>query len=478
MAIDVHTFELSVTCTKMVDRDNDDGIAARYQDAERQIDLTPFLGDAGAVRTVKDLDQCSGAFELSFADQMDFATQDSLYARIEPMDMIEIRASRFPADFVGGDLPIIMRGFVDTVRRSEVIGDDGQPRRAVIVTGHDFGKLWEIHQVFWELAIYQEKPMLTAFGLQAALGIEVDMQDIADFIRTFVDKVMNLRIAELEAFSRQIVQRFSTDATVKLGQVIPSRLGEIPEANYWSIISAFADRPWNELFIRDEENGPHLVFREVPYRNLAGAFIMPDATDPGTVEVNEIELIQIDVGRSDARVANFFWTPPGSASLDTSQRAVAGSIIDGSALDFKHGNNLPELYGERKMQVPTGLQPSDVSNLPTRLPADQQQNEAGKYIPWYRLRAMQLQAINRDNSVLEDGGAVVMGREDHQIGRYLRITRGDVTSESYVRSVRHTIQPLSIWTTSLQLERGTGFLNRLKVSGSPYLAEGRRGAYS
>lgn len=478
MSIPVYTFELSVMCTKMVDRDNDTGVAARYSGANRLIDLTPFLGDAGVVRTSKGLGACSGAFELSFGDQMDAETQDSLYARIEPMDLIEIRASRNPENYTGADLPLIMRGFVDLVRRSESIGEDGQPRRNVVITGHDFGKLWEIHQVFWELAIVQEKPMLTAFGLQAALGLEVEMVGVAKFIEAFTTKVMNARIAELEAFSRQTVAKFIVDATVDSGQVIPSRLGEIPEANYWSIISSFADRPWNELFIRDEEDGPHLIFREVPYRGTDGKLIMPTATEPGTIETDFIEVVQLDVGRSDARVANFFWTPPGSSSLDTNQFAVAGSLVDGSALDFKHGNNLPQLYGERKMQVQTSLQPTDVTDLPNRKPAGEQKGEAAKYIPWYRQRAMQLQQMNRDNSVLEDGGAAVMGREDYTIGRYWRLIRGDIISEAYMVSVSHTWQPLSTWSTSIRFERGAGFLARLKVSDSPYLAENRAGVYS
>lgn len=478
MAIPIFTFGLSVTCTKMVARAEDSGIAARYTKADRLIDLTPYLGEAGVVRTVKALGPCSGGFDISFGDQMDSETLDTLYARIEPMDMIEIRASRTPEQFAGDDLPLMMRGFVDSVRRSESVGDDGRPRRTVIITGHDFGKLWEIHQVFWELMIAQERPMLTAFGLQAALGIEVEMAGVSEFMQTFVDQVMNVRIDELEAFSQQTVSRFTLDASVQQGQVIPSRVGEIPEGNYWSVVSAFADRPWNELFIRDEEDGPHVVFRETPYRGIDGKLIMPHAVDPGTVEVDIVEVVQIDVARSDARVANFFWTPPGSSSLDTSQLAVAGSLIDGSALDFKHGNNLPELYGERKMQVPTGLQPTDVTDLPSLSPPGQQQAQGTKYIPWYRQRAQQLQAMNRDNSVLEDGAVTIMGREDYTIGRYLRITRGDLASEAYMVSVSHSWQPLNTWTTNVSFERGNGFLERLKATGSPYTAERQQGLYS
>lgn len=478
MAIPVYTFGLSVTCTKMVDRDEDNGVAARYAGADRLIDLTPYLGEAGAVRTSKSMGQCSGSFEISFGDQMDPGFMDSLYARLEPMDMIEIRATRDPHAYVGRDMPLVMRGFLDLVRRSETVGEDNRPRRVVILSGHDFGKLLEIHQVFWELTIVKERPMLTAFGLQAALGLKVEMVGVSQFVQTFVDKVANAKIADLEMFSRQVVKRFVAETSVEQGQIIPSRVGEVMDTTYWGLVSAFADRPWNELFIRDEEDGPHVIFREVPYRGLDGKYIMPTAADPGTVDLDIAEVVQLDVGRSDSRVANFFWTPPGSSSLDSSGYAVVGSLVSGSALDFRHGNNLPELYGERKMQVMTALQPDVLTDLPTRLQPIDQQAAAGTYVPWYRTRARQLQQLNRDNSVLEDGGIVAMGREDYTIGRYLRLTRGDLVSEFYVTGVTHTMQPLNVWTTSLQVERGTGFLTRLRVSDSPYLAENRPGPYS
>lgn len=477
MTVPVYTFDIDVRCIKMVQRT--DGMAERFTGADRVIHLTPFLGDAGAVRTSKALHQPAGAFEISFGDRLDEGALDSTYARIEPMDMIEIRASRYPEQYVGRDLPLIMRGFVDAVRRTESIADDERPRRAVVITGHDFGKLWLIHQVFWELASAQEKQMLTRFGLQVQLGLKPEALGIGAFLKIFTEKVMNERIAEMSAFAQQAVSPFIPDTSgVQDGMVLPAIVGDISAGTYWTIIGTFADRPWNELFVRDEEDGPHLVFRETPYKDLGGQLIMPHATDPGTVEADIAEVVQWDVSRSDMRVANFYWTPPGSSSVITNQYAVTGAIVDQSALDFQHGNNKPELFGEKRMEAPTGLLPPDGRGLPANLPASERKAEGDKYVEWYRLRAKQLQAMNRDNSVLEDGGAVLLGREDHVIGKYLKLYRGDLTSEAYMVSVSHTFQPLVTWTTTVQFERGTGFLERNKMKQSPYLAEGRAGPYS
>ncbi|HEY0205066.1 MAG TPA: hypothetical protein VGC15_13065 [Acetobacteraceae bacterium] len=476
MSVPVYRWALDVRLLKLVDRK--DGVAARYTKADRSIDLTPFLGDGGAVSTTKTLrGEPSGAFSVSFGDQIEPSVRDTVYALVEPMDMIEIRASREPHKYAGKDLPLIMRGFVSSVRRSRNISDD-TPQRGVVISGHDFGKLWMIHQVWQELATVTEQPVLTVFGLQAALGIKVAVMDIEEFMAEFVNKVMNPKIAKMAAFANRQIKPFVLETSVKEGRLIPNVISSMAQGPYWNIIAAVSDAPWNELFVRDEEDGPHLVFRPAPFKGLDGKLILQDAKDPGTVFVPDVQIVQSDESRTDSRIANFFWTPPGTSSLDTNQYATAGALIDGSALDFKHPNNAPELYGEKKMEAGTSLIPDDSKGQTGTQAIGDRPAEATRYVQWYRHRADQLQAMNRDNGVLEDGSLAVMGREDYVIGKYVRITEGDLDREAYVISVSHTLAPLGSWDTTLQVERGTGFLERNKAQGSPYYAEGRKGPYS
>lgn len=142
MPVKVYRPAVTVTLFKMVGRR--DGQAERYAGAERELDLTPFLGDQGTIRTVKDLHQPAGAFTITIPDQVHRGSGDSLYGYIEPMDMVEIRAAREPHRFAGGKLPLLMRGFISSVRRPEGIGKDGTPQRVVVLQGHDMGKLWMI----------------------------------------------------------------------------------------------------------------------------------------------------------------------------------------------------------------------------------------------------------------------------------------------------------------------------------------------
>lgn len=478
MGVRVYTPQIEVTLVKMLDRK--DGMADRFTKAERVIDLTGYLGEAGAVQTTKSITEACGAFSISFADDIQYAVKDSLHVLIEPMDLIEIRGSRDAAAYAGERLPLIMRGFVSSIRRTESMGQDGSPARAVVISGHDFGKLWMIHGVWYEKAEAEGQPLLTVFGLLDTLGFAVRAFQISDFIKTFCLEVMNVRVKELRVFAKfaQQVRPFVPECSVKQGEIMPRVQETIVSGPYWNIIKAASDGPWNELFVRDEEDGPHLIFRPAPYKDLKGNYILDDAADPGTVDIGIDEVVQWDVTRTDGRVGNFFWVPPGGSSFDTNAQATAGSIVDATAFDFKHGNNKPELFGYKKMQAETILIPNGTPGISAEQPAASRAPMNQNSLAWHKQRAKELQAMNRDNSVFEDGGATIMGHERIVIGKYIRLTRGQLVSEAYVTSVSHSIQPLSTWSTTISFERGTGFLERNRLKGSPFIAEGRDGPYS
>ena len=61
MAVTVYRPYYQVTLTKMVRRSGG-GVAERYSGADRQVDLTPFLSEGGAVKVVKGINDPAGAF--------------------------------------------------------------------------------------------------------------------------------------------------------------------------------------------------------------------------------------------------------------------------------------------------------------------------------------------------------------------------------------------------------------------------------
>lgn len=455
------------------------GVAYRWQTANAEFDITSMLGDAGVVRTTKSLEDPCGGFAVSFADKEDPKGLDTLYGLLEPMDLIEIRMAREPWRYAGGQLPLVMRGFISELRRSETLAPDGTPRRAVIITGQDMGKLWQIHQLLPE-TIYasNSSPYMDTYRLQAATGIEVAYLPVNEFMRQLTERVMNEKVAQLSAFANAYVPPFVIRASVPEGIVSCSLVAPFA-GPFWQLAELVADRPWNELFIEDTEAGPDVIFRPAPFKHVySGAFIMPGAQPPGTIYRTEEDVVSWDAKRSDHRVSNFYWCPPGSSMLDTSVQANVASLQSADLMDFDYPNSAKALFGARKMTVETRLLPNDVPDTPIRFNGQRRIDEGRKVINWHTHRAIQLKEMNRDNVALEEVTATMKGHEEYKVGRYFQLTRGQIVSESYITRVSQIFRPLKLFETSLTLERSTGFLMRDQAGGRPFYGEGREGPYS
>lgn len=477
MGIHVYTPTLSVVLTRLVNRV--DGSPVPTTSGFKTIDLTPYLGPAGMVRTIKDIHQPAGGFSISFADKMHPEFLDTVYALCEPMDMVEIRASRTPQNYQGTQLPLIMRGFVSSVDRAESMSADGTPQRTVTITGQDSGKLLMINHIYFQVMTITDQHYLETFHMFTSRGIDVGAIPVNDFMHQLIESVVNKKIDQLNVFADAQVKPFVVDATVPDGVVFAQMAINFDQFTVWQLAEFFADRPFNELYTLDAENGPHLVFRPAPYRSLDdGSLIMNGATDPGIIEVDIEDVVAVTTARTDSRVANFFWCVPGASTLDTNAFMNVAALQAGWPLDFSHPNNAPELFGVRGMQVGTNLLPNSISAPVNQLPSGEQNKGINDQTDWWAKRAQQLKAMNRDNSAFEEGGMVCKGSEDYLIGHELQLTRGDVVSSQYITAVSHSIAPLASWSTSLHFTRGTGFTERNKSQSSPYIAEGRKGVYT
>lgn len=447
------------------------------------LDLAQFLGDAGTVRTTKSIYEPAGGWTISFADKNSNEGGDTVYALVEPMDMVEIRMKRIPRTPLGGQLPLIMRGFVSSVERVETINPDGSPNRVVVLQGQDMGKLWLIHQLLPEIIKAKGREYLEKFSLLASQEIAARYWPVSELVREFTEGVMNARVAELTGISGVQVPPFTVDATVPEGIVSPALLQPF-KGKYWEFIETIADRPWNEAWVEDFEDGPVLHFRPAPFRDLGGGMILPGAAEPGTIERDSEDIVKLDVRRTDHRVANFFWVPPGTSSLHTNNMTSIGSLYDGSQLDEGYGNNNPTLFGLRKMEAHSRLLPGALSETPIRYPPGGPRYAAGRETTtWHQYRATQLKLLNRDNVALEEVTMILKGHEDFRPGRYYRITRGQrrgsgLVTEQYAINIAHTFAPLRTWTTTVTCIRGDGFLVRDETAANPYWLEGRAGPYT
>lgn len=465
------------------------------------IDITPFLGDAGSVRTMKGVDEPCGGFSIVFADRCTGEGADTVYALAEPMDLVEIRMARIP---VGNSAkpPLVMRGFISSIRRPETIAPDGAPQRMVVIQGQDMTKLWFNWSILPEAQMAGNLvSMLSTYSLLAATGINFAIRPVSAFIKEFTEEIMNAGVRRLSAFSGQAIPTFDTSRVTvpdSQGLVSAAILQGFPGGTYWDVIDYVSDRPWNEMWIFDPPDGgnPQLVFRPVPYMHLTGGFILPGAEDPGTIRRDIGEIVSLDALRTDHRVANFYWVPPGTSLPDSAGMSAVNATFrlaggqDGPLFSINHDNSNIALYGLRKMQHDTRLIPSEIPD-----PRSANLNTVGVRLRageittlWNIQRAIQLKELNWDNVAFETVEMVLKGHEELVPGKYLEWTRGQfrdsgLVSKGYIMRVAHAWVPLksgngSAWNTTLTIERSDGFYKRDQISASPYWTEGRRGPYS
>lgn len=477
MTIDVAAPKVQATLFKMVGR-RPEG-SERYNRASRKFDLTRFLGPGGSIHIQKAVNQPTGSCAMVFNDRIDPSTLDSVSALIEPMDMIEVRGSVRPHLYQGRELPLLMRFFVSEIRHSESAGTAEAPLRTVTVAGEDCGKLLLIHHMWWQVAALQQAEVqyLNVFKMQATAGIDVGYLPVGEFMKQLL-QVANLKINKLPPFAPEQVKPFSIASSVTEGRVSPNRVASY-DGSIWGLMSQYADMPWNEIWCDDripdggDEPGneaPVLIFRPSPFRGIDGAMVNPEADSPRGFIISDRYIQTIERSRSDRNVANWFWTPPGASMLEDGFAVSNASLQNGSQFDFEHPNNMPSLYGIKKMEVQSVLLPNEYGGS---RPAG-----GGELVQWHEKRAQMLRAMNRDNVMWEDGTLTMAGDEEARCGREVIVRRGGSSWEAYVPSVSHTIRAMADWTTTLSFVRGTSFNNRIQSGGSVMLQEVGRGPYT
>lgn len=475
---EVTTPRIEIKLVKTMDRQN--GLAKRYEGARRERDLTPYLYDQGMVHVTKSLYSPAGGFTITFPDQPDPDVSDTLYALIEPMDVIEIRMGRGH-----GEIPIVMRGFVQRIGRAETILPDGSPQRIVLVQGHDYGAVFHWFQVIWNKAYMEaaasegKSPLLTVFKLQdLTSGEPVPMQPAGDAMKSIVLLLANGWLKGLDALHKDnAVLELGADTDQATEGSISALFVGAHEGDLWSLIAHIGDLDWMEFFVEDREDKPWCVYRPKPWRDAyTGKLIMPGAKEPGTVEMDALYLRSSNLGHSGEQVANWYWVES-TIDLLNPQRATIETMLRGTASVEDQENCDPRLFGARKRTAISTQWGTLTYRYPSELGYASREDHSQAQANWRGIRRDQLIALHKDNSVFEEGVLAMRGDPRLQVGKYLKLTRGSFTSEYYMTGVDHMFMPMRDWATSVQVERGTGLLNRMKEKGSPIWMEGRPGAY-
>ncbi len=482
MSVRTYTPQVKVTLMKNIRRD-EAGVSKRYTGARTTVDLTPFLGENGAVTTHKSILAPMGQFSITLTDQRDGQTQDTLYAMAEPMDSIEIRMAREPHK-TPGELPIVMRGFVTQVHRSESMGPNGRPQRQVVIEGADYGLAFARVRLSYLESMDRPEALAMAAGL-LLVGLDAQPYPAGEFARRVTDSWVNPWLGEF--FARSLAGNDPTsttaaarviavDSSVAEGMINPYSIQPY-DRPVWEWLAEQCDLSWNELFVEDRPEGPTLVYRAMPFKDINGHWIDQGASKAmtDTIGVKDDAIVSMDVSRSDANVANVYWADPTNVALNSSDRQKVASYIAGDLFD-DGPNSDRSLYGSRlmtttMMQAPTGF------GRGSSLPPDETEKHAIATADWCKVRRDALKALNRDNVAFEDVSMTLRGDEGIRPGNYIRVNRGGFRFEFYAQAVSHEFRPFQGYTTSVQGIRGTGLIERSKMPASPYATEGRAGAY-
>lgn len=482
-----HQPGISVVVHKRIERRR--GVAERVSGADRRIDLTPFLGEGSSVRVRKHIREPAGSFNITLSDKIDSVQQggrkgtlDSLYAALEPMDYVEIRAARNPHLYVGRglkeNLPIVMRGFVTDVRRNETVGADGRPRRTVTIAGQDYGKIPQIVVLFFRADYAAANYWLSSFPLHVLTGFDVSAMSAEDWIGRVVESILNAWLREMTSFTKiqGLIPFFGLDSSVSKGKVAPLGMQHF-RGTMWQFILDWADTPWNEVFIEDREDGPVVVYRPNPMLDADGRSPQGVKTPRMDLAVRAADIVSSDLGRTDTNVANFYWVEAPRTMLLSAGELNIQSLASGRLTVLDVLNCDPRLYGLRQMSAQTNQLDSTARRLQTDLTPDEETKHNQNQIDWIAERRELLKRMNVDNAVFESGSLVVKGDERFKPGRYVDIIRGNLRSQAYVPCVAHDYVPFRGFTSTLTIERGTGFLERTKAQGRPYLGEMTGGPY-
>lgn len=409
-------------------------------------DISKNLGDAGSVSLRKDLRAPMGEAVIDFPDMPapGGLARDSLYGTTAVMDPIEIKMR-------AGTGPVwvtVLRGFIRGIERNEQVGGDGRVQRRVTLHAHDCGAAFvmeSVHQfISWQ---NQGKNRPPPFDWLAEYQLESTPKPIATFMLQLAsNSTKDIMAAAGFAFIPKM--------TVKKGAVNPCAVFT-DQGTIWSMMSMYADMPWNELFVRESEAGPELVFRPTPWRTIHGV-PLPDVDPADLVDdlfriVPVSNVVSLHAQRDDAELVQHVWV----TSPNFTQAMV-------SAMGVRAGTINPETkakFGDRFQALRTVLIPDEGSVLLNQKEPDFK-SSSESYDQWLSDRITWARMAGEDTHEFERGTLTIKGDPTVRVGDYFRVKRGALAWDGYCVAVSHDFQPYRQYLTTIEYIRGNQWVRR------------------
>jgi hypothetical protein len=489
-----------------------------------EISFEDLRGHVVQFACTRHLGQEAGSFTLTLLQKRPPAkfNAESWTHIIDTMDYVELWAWIPPRT---PDRPL-MRGWVDGVGGTFSIGD-GQPAQAVQVTGRDFGKLALMTKLYYtdevdgqvdaeQIAIMQhwrdgfDKVMKVKREEIGELSPPAgdNMEDVLhplDIMKVIFNEFLVPQIDALQGtfkeFSASLpnpVMAFkfdgidaATDENLTLYSSVfaPVHVDTNALVDVWSLLRAYQNSPWRELFFDEDPEAPVLRYRETPWLDKSGSAVQPVngapfASSVQTVPVSLRDRTEWALYRSDEKISNFIFTFPAdfaasaqAALTQGPQEGVMASPVLQSnpyLIGFQATLNDPGGIGAFKSSAGAaeessfqrhGIRPK---NFPSPyFSTDVLRSKAGieatidDVISQGRDLNLRLVRAIDHMGLLEFGSLAVKGDERLRIGNYLQFI--ETGARYYVVSLTQTFRQATQgndghFMSSMAVERGRGHL--------------------
>lgn len=403
-------------------------------------DLT---GDLYSWTRRKGLSPSTGSFTLNLVPRKDWAHL------LQAMDYIEIRASKNGRK-VNGKLPIIMRGFIDSVSMStQMNGQNGPAEPRITITGRDYTKLliqWQVLYLFTQNTLNpgaNDNTLIravnqgTGFGLYANYRIPNSPTSMNNFMNAVFQNMFRPLQQGLKKHNYPSFVEMIPDFTFPEYQVNSGPIASYT-GSYLNLLQYVASAPFGELFIREDAKSPVLVGRMAPYKTITGETPRHGAKLASSGNIDAIQSINVE--RSDNDLYTYFltWAADGQLLHMTMPTFLPG--LSNGVLFEKS-----TLYGISPLMIDTPWV-SVLALGKQNSPSSPVLNLASDLNAW-------LIATMGDAQLFWNGSITCHGDETLQIGTYRTVP--STKQEFYIAGISDSYDyENNTWSASLNVVRG------------------------
>lgn len=426
--------------------------------------------DILSITTNKDLASGAGTWSIEFTPKKD-RNGLTWFDKIDIFSYVEIQFKGIK----DSEQKMVMRGIVDRISIAESF-TAGVPNRRIILEGRDLGGLLQDIGVYW---IPEIDPVAYEIGMlnwkeiaEKNPGVELNIEEVFDMFKTQFLKAMDLNVGKdgkikiKDKFDLR-AKSFNPDAKTTWIHLIKE------QGPWWDFFSYYQDKPFNELFLYDDDLNTRFICRPSRLKDASGKYHKSvDITDkimyPPDFKINDKEIMSQTFNKSIDGLYSYYVTVP--ETLPFNGLAIR-SINYVAAGHRPHRCKNPFLvidrdypscvkkYGYRPLEGKTVFSDTD--------PTGKKAKEKGQTVEEYTKQKLGIADVDDMNMAMVSwfvynpllvfGTITIPGTNRALIGTYAMIAdkeKGKENMEFYVEGVTHTFVINESFTTSLRLTRG------------------------